>query len=342
MASPIAEETAPVASAAVRNSYLGTFQLGNATAHVAPGVEPGQFNLVLALPIKQIASRSADSVGNSDLRSGSIDPNLPTPNHVQVFYSRDGSDAVARIGDAFLQLVESADLRNYLDSMSSNGPAEKPVEDSAGRPLTAFVAVPPKVRLEHFTKGIVGPENANRFAEPLDFDVNVLWVAGWFLRDTEQREELFVRLATRDEFRSKFGPDGATTWLDGIKWSLNNLSEVEKSLKPHAMSLSELNEFFRDWNARRDALRDQRNRCLLDEINTGKDQELVDASIEMLLRKESDGSTIFTEGGAAHPGWTILNLLRYWSVVGREHTPELRRVRPVMSPRVLEKYIRYH
>lgn len=233
--------------------------------------------------------------------------------------------------EAVPEPVEHTDVEGRQKDLREEAPTLEPHRSSTN------------VHWEHFTKGIVGSENANCFSENLDFDMNALWVAGWFRRGEDERHALIDRMASDDEFQRKFGDEvGVRRWLAAMAIALDGVAKSAGVPNQQAMSLAEITQLVARWNANRDTLRDRDGNALLDALDPASERGLVDRTVDLLMGIHGDNGTVFTESDAVYPEWTTLNLLRYWSGLGREDTPDLVAFGPLTSPDSLEKYIRYH
>lgn len=232
-------------------------------------------------------------------------------------------------------------LREPLDVGMADFEVHFTSRDGASAPELRRPSV--SVHFEHFTEGIVGPQKANRFGESLDFDLNVLWVAGWYRREPDDRKALIESIASDQEFQRKFGSDvEVRQWLAAMANALNGVANSVSAPRSQAMTLAEITRLFKSWNANRDTLRDQDGNALLDGLVPMNERTLVNRMMDLLLGKRQDNSTVFTDREAIHPEWIILNLLRHWSVVGRRGARGLAPFGPLIPLDILGKYIRYH
>lgn len=324
--------------------------LGLASPAVAHGVSLNGSNCVLSIPVKLSSRRSGEKGGAElvsaleeaveEIRRGLGKLQLIGAANLNVRHVHSARDAV-RIEPA-PESREAEALREPLDVGMADFEVHVTSPDVASDP--ELPRPPAKVHFEHFTEGIVGPEKSNRIGESLDFDLNVLWVAGWYRRGPDERQVLIDGMASDQEFQRKFGGEaGARKWLAAMAGALDGVTESVGVSGSQAMSLTELTQLFESWNATRDTLRDQGGNALLDVLDIASEPDLVDHIMDLLmgLRKDDNG-TVFTDRKAVHAEWTILNLLRLWSVLGRDDARGLAAFEPLISYDSLEKYIRHH
>lgn len=190
----------------------------------------------------------------------------------------------------------------------------------------------------HFTKGVLGPEFCNRFADNMDFDMTVLWIASWCRRSADQRRALLDEVVEFEAFKRRFtDPQQAQRWRQAMANALDIVAGKLGDDQAQSPSIHELTRFFEEWNQQGGVLRDDGGEDLLQRL--GDDPELEDCVVAALMGSVDENGGLFTNPHDQYPAWKALNIFRHWSTIGRQGKlkPYLREAR--ISDKLLDRYL---
>lgn len=216
--------------------------------------------------------------------------------------------------------------------------ADLPDADSvraAGSPALNGISEQPT----HFTSGIVGPLNVNFLGVSMDFDMTVLWIAAWCRRNEKKRKQLVESLrsllSTAGFKNDLKEPNKLELWLSHLEFALNSVAG-NVPLNDERMSLAQISEIIGNWNHAGRSLVVSGCGDLLASLDGYRDLEV---KLVKLLMDEQEGQTIFTDDKDTYPGWVALNLLRYWTILGRNERFQPLEFGPMQSPHCIETRI---
>lgn len=174
----------------------------------------------------------------------------------------------------------------------------------------------------HFTRGVIGPEFCNRFGDNMDFDMTVLWIAGWYRRLPEDRPIVLDKVTCCESFKLKqLSKDSeshrVSEWKSSMLVALDAVGKKAKPCQNGTLSLGEITKLAEAWNRQGCVLRSDKGTDLLGELEVNP--QLQDCITSALMGElNEDGGSIFTKPTDQYPAWKAINMFRYWSVIGRE------------------------